>query len=770
MSLLIQSFINILNNIQEYTDSIPIEITHDNINEKMINHITKTYISKTCFIINNDLLKKCIIANDNVGKFITFLDNRIKSLIEEEKQIDKIYKRIKISPIEYKDFIEIYSPLIDFIIENKWVELLFEELEPDKITDEAIIEHKQNATNFAEIKKLHLRINQINAIEILELNGLQTGIHCQATGSGKSIIFLKYIDYFIKNKIKGNIILFTERVNILADLFGFKTAKGIDLNLVDENNKKEWKRLNIVDLDNIDVINRVTVKCLDWDKLLTEDSIKPKLLVINRAYLTRPKMYKKIIDKHIGMILHDECHSSTSNLCYDFLVHCKKYNIPTIGFSATPLRTGTSSSRTGVKTESNIQKLLNIYGIEKEKIIILNLLTNYSMINSISCDLILPPKFYWYLFDKTNTSNVDDMKIKHVTEQDIAIIIKILWEVLEALPNRKIIAWCGTISMAESWQKKFIEYKEKPLIKELCPELLNFEFYIDHSKNFSDYVKFKDCKSDAIMFCANKHREGSDIKYLDCCMFLDKVINRTAIPFIQSIGRVLRKEENKSYGVVIDGFAKDSNNYEKEMIDKIIGYYMALSNLANNDTTKYEHYVKILNLVEFDKENKIIKLKFNTQQIVINCNKLEWGKIIEKFEPILQDKIKLSIGDNFRHKALILKTHFNFNLNTDFVVEYNDISSDDKIKYNLPDINDDEYLKLFGKKTWLQFLELEHNYYETKQEAINGLNKLKIKLINPKDKWKSWCKKDKRLPPYPVYLWDDFNWSDFIDKPKLMFI
>ena len=758
MSLLIQSFINILNNIHEYTDSIPIEITHDNINEKMINHIIKTYILPTCFIINNKLLKKCIIANDSVGKFITFLDNRIKALIEEEKQIDKIYKRIKISPIEYKDFIEIYSPLIDFIIENKWVELLFEELEPDKITDEAIIEHKQNATNFAEIKKLHLRINQIDAIEILELNGLQTGIHCQATGSGKSIIFLKYIDYFIKNKIKGNIILFTERVNILADLFGFKTIKGIDLNLVDENNKKEWKRLNIVDLDNIDVINRVTVKCLDWDKLLTEDSIKPKLLVINRAYLTRPKMYKKIIDKHIGMILHDECHSSTSNLCYDFLIHCKKYNIPTIGFSATPLRTGTTSSRTGVNTESNIQKLLNIYGIEKEKNIILNLLTNYSMINSISCDLILPPKFYWYLFDKTNTSNIDDIKIKHVTEQDIAIIIKILWEVLETLPNRKIIAWCGTISMAESWQKKFIEYKEKPLIKELCPELLNFEFYIDHSKNFSDYVKFKDCKSDSIMFCANKHREGSDIKYLDCCMFLDKVINRTAIPFIQSIGRVLRKEENKSYGVVIDGFAKDSNKYEKEMIDKIIGYYMALSNLANNDTTKYEHYVKILNLVEFDKENKIIKLKFNTHQIVINCNKLEWGKIIEKFEPILQDKIKLSIGDNFRHKALILKTHFNFNLNTDFVAEYNNISSDDKIKYNLPDINDDEYSQLLNNKSWIEFLEIEHNFYPL-DKLIKKIKTTKI-TVNKKN-WNKLHIMDDKIPLYPEYYYKNFSYRLF---------
>ena len=61
---------------------------------------------------------------------------------------------------------------------------------------------------------------------------------------------------------------------------------------------------------------------------------------------------------------------------------------------------------------------------------------------------------------------------------------------------------------------------------------------------------------------------------------------------------------------------------QEEMIDKIIGYYMALGNLAANDNTKYEHYVKLLNLVEFDKDNKLIKLKFN------NKNQIEIIKVI----------------------------------------------------------------------------------------------------------------------------------------------
>lgn len=797
----LDKFIKITNNIDEYLDSLPYNITIDNINDKMFQYINKHYIKPAGFSIDNTLIIQCIINNINTSKIMIFLDNRIKGLIEEGKKEEEIINLIKTNIIleskhlndkliSKKDFIEIYKLLVDFVIKNRWIEILFEEFSHEVITENTIIQYKETATNYSEFKQLELRINQIDAINRLEKNGLETGIHCQATGAGKSIIFLKYISYFIDNKIKGNIILFTERVNILADLFGFKTAKGdIDVNRVDETNKNEWKRLGIVDLDKIDVINRVTKKVLDWDNLLLEETDKPKLLVINRAYLTRPKMYKKFTNKNIGLVLHDECHSSTSKLCHDFLIHCKNYYIPTIGFSATPLRTGKIKIDV---TESNIKRLLNIYGLLIDEKLTLNLLTNYSMINAISHNLILPPKFYWYLFDVETKKDIDKvLKTKNVTEQDIAIVTKILNEILIQLPNRKIIAWCGTIVMAELWKEMFIKIKNNPFIKEFCPLLATFTFYIDHSKNFSDYSKFKESDGDAIMFCANKHREGSDIKYLDCCMFLDKVLNRSPIPFIQSIGRVLRINKNcddkecirnekcihKTCGIVIDGFAKDSNNYEKEMVDKIIGYYMALGNLATSDDmseTKYDNYVKLLNLVEFDKENKLIKLKFNKQNIIINCNKLEWGKIIEKFEPILQEKIKLSVDDNFRHKAMVLKNVFNFNINTDFVKEYNKISIKDKLEYNLPDISKDEYLKLFGKKTWMQFLEIEHNYYNTMKDALIGLNKLKIKLINPKENWNKWCKMDNMLPPYPIYVWDNFKWTDanqyFTNKPKTIFV
>ena len=50
---------------------------------------------------------------------------------------------------------------------------------------------------------------------------------------------------------------------------------------------------------------------------------------------------------------------------------------------------------------------------------------------------------------------------------------------------------------------------------------------LDTSKNenseFSSFKEYSECDKNAILFCACKHREGSDIKNLDCCIFLDKV-------------------------------------------------------------------------------------------------------------------------------------------------------------------------------------------------------------------------------------------------------
>ena len=84
-------------------------------------------------------------------------------------------------------------------------------------------------------------------------------------------------------------------------------------------------------------------------------------------------------------------------------------------------------------------------------------------------------------------------------------------------------------------------------------------------QNIGNYDDFKSLSSNGLLFCAAKHREGSDIKYLDGCIFIDRVTKRTPKTFIQCLGRVLRLQENKKKGLIIDIKAKSAYDVIKRM-------------------------------------------------------------------------------------------------------------------------------------------------------------------------------------------------------------
>jgi len=149
------------------------------------------------------------------------------------------------------------------------------------------------------------------------------------------------------------------------------------------------------------------------------------------------------------------------------------------------------------------------------------------------------------------------------------------------------------------------------------------------------------------------------------------------------------------------------------------------------------------------------------KNIKINCSKLEWKSVINKFDKILMDKIKLSVEDDFKYKAKILKKKFGFNKDTDFVREYEKISVKDKLKYNLPDINSEGYSKLLDNKTWSEFLEIKHNYYDYNEfhNKIKYYQKnydMDIKIL-----LKVLKKIDDKIPTYPEYYYNNFTYSIF---------
>ena len=199
---------------------------------------------------------------------------------------------------------------------------------------------------------------------------------------------------------------------------------------------------------------------------------------------------------------------------------------------------------------------------------------------------------------------------------------------------------------------------------------------------------------------------------------------------------------------------------------------MSFENLNESDfeTSKYDNYLKIKNKTEFNVDEQQISFKLGGNNIInIDCKNLQWKDIVNKFEPMLQNKIKLSAYDNLKSKASILKNTFGFNANSDFINEYRKISNKDKIKFNLPNIDDEEYLNIFNTNTWFDVLDIKHDFIETQNEAKKQLLKNNVILNKPLENWNKWCKIIKNLPPFPRYVWENFNPDFFVAKVNNVF-
>ena len=93
------------------------------------------------------------------------------------------------------------------------------------------------------------------------------------------------------------------------------------------------------------------------------------------------------------------------------------------------------------------------------------------------------------------------------------------------------------------------------------------------SEGFSTFDDFYNC-SRGLLFCAAKHKEGSDIPGLGMGVFVDGVEERGSTVFVQCAGRVLRRPADGSYkphGIILDLKARDG----LELCDRV-GSYLQL--------------------------------------------------------------------------------------------------------------------------------------------------------------------------------------------------
>jgi superfamily II DNA or RNA helicase len=656
--------------------------TNNQINDMIKDSILINYSDEMNNIILSD-----ITLTKNIMEFIkSKIEIYAKKSISYNETLNKLRNKIiNLNTYKKKSFDKIFDTLYNYFLDNKVLESLHDNyyIKIDEITVDDIL-NCQNNNN--QLQFNNWRENQQFVIDDLNTNGLKTGIHCQATGTGKTLEIL-YTIGFTNQQIKNpKIILFTERVDILSDLFLVKNKK-IE---IDKDKIKFWKDNNITDLTKFHIIERVINKDKNWIKEFNE-SKKPTLLIVNRLFLTMSKKYEQI--NNLNLILHDECHNTGSSECYNFLKYFKNKNVITIGYSATPLRAA---------NKNDIDNTIKIYGINGK----LNIISNYNIIFSIEKDLILPPVFHWYNINENQKKKSKNLNnANEILQEEYGAVFKILDEILPILPNKKIVAWCGTKELCKDWKNIFIKHKG------MFQEVNKLKIYCDYNYNnnnnhtqTNDYESFKNETNNCIMLCCQRYREGSDIHYLDCVLFLDKVKKRGAIPFIQSIGRVLRKGFGKISGHIIEGVIKTNDNYEKEFIDKIIGYYMMLTNYTfNEDTNKYEQYVKLLDIIKFDKKNKIINLTLlNNVVIPINCKTLDWENIVSKFQSILQNTIKLKDDEVFKIIIDKIKKLEPFkNSNNNFWEEYTKL---DHNKLNIPKDIYTEYKQFFDQKTWYQLL------------------------------------------------------------------
>jgi superfamily II DNA or RNA helicase len=475
-----------------------------------------------------------------------------------------------------------------------------------------------------ESNKFTLNKSQQLVYDYYQQNGIQTGLICNATGTGKTNCIFMTIGW-ISETIEIIFILCHYK-NIIKQMFYN------EYNEFDYKKFRELKTSNIIDIWDYEIydltIERTRNEILNNIETIKKSTNK-KIFLINPQYISNNKTRYKLLPKPTRLI-HDEAHSITGKNTYNFLKYFKKQNCKIIGLTATPIR--------NIKKQDNYDILQDIYSVNEN----INIISNYEIIKAITDKEILNIEIYWYecFLDGTNKEN-------KLNITNIENCIECINKILNVLPNKKILIWCGTISHA-------IKMKI-----EILKKINNINVYIDHSKteqdDSQDFIKFQESEF-GILVCADKHREGSDIRYLDCIVFADLVKKKNELPFIQCLGRVQRKsnildKNQKTVGYVIDSYdiSHDIEKKTTDIINKLIYYYYDFfSRTLDKNITRHENileqYKDIIERYSFIRyiDENLIMIKLNDElNIKIHCNleNINFDNVRKQFKIIITEHI-----------------------------------------------------------------------------------------------------------------------------------
>jgi len=571
-------------------------------------------------------------------------------------------------------------------ITNFYLEKIYDNLKIEgesKIEDDLkIYINKKEDTNIKSNFELNASQKQVK--EYFEENEIQNGIICHATGTGKTICQFIIMGSVFENENKV-IFLLCNFKNIIHQTF-YSDDNKINYNLFRILKKEQI--FNIWDCDIYDVSSdEKRVDIINSIKKI-KDTTQNKIFLINTQYINNEKCrYKQLPVPNL--ILFDECHNITGEKTYEMLEYFSKKDTKIIGLSATPIR--------NIKSAKNYDKLRNIFSNDNDDNDDIKILSNYDNIKAITKGDILNIEIFLF---STN------IKKEKYSVENIDSCIDCIIKVLSKMFYKKMILWCGTIKHTTRMYEE-LKKKVPTKIKEIKKE----NIYMDHSQTDDEgdnYLEFKNIKN-GIIVCANKYREGSDIKYLGACVLADFVLEKSQCVFIQCIGRVQRKEENdypeKKISYVIDHYdiSDDKQITIKGIVKKLIGYYNDFythTTLKQTDSDLLDEYIKIMETYEFKEKDKIIVLQLNNK-LKININ---------------IDDIDISMSDTDTEVKIKLEGKFKKDNNL----------TDNKIlslKY-----------KAFTKKN-------KDYHLETKEEYMEFINTYKLEPnpeIKYKSIWKGW--------------------------------
>lgn len=589
------------------------------------------------------------------------------------------------------------------------------------------------------------RDNQILAIKNTVKQNFASGLHYQITGSGKSYVMLNLAQkhHEIYRSPKNVYVICCYRKEVLNNMFFDANGRPSKAKV------KYWKDKKIINLDEFYLIDYVNNKPKKLD--FTNNEGKPSLVIINNDFMVLKSKHDIDAFNRVKLVLVDECHAVSGKEFHKMLCalkFTKKANI--IGFSATPLR-GNSD-----------KKLLDIFSkeMDRDKITKLNIISAYDYPSGLKQHIVLPFKYYYVAVNEADTENnlITD-KVKDIAYNVINDVIK-----TENLPYRKMIAWTRRVEDMHEWYYFFSKKFKKMKIYESCYNSPS----VKDEQNIKD---FHNAESDAIMVCVNRFREGSDIKNVDCAIYLDMVEKRGILPAIQTSGRICRPDAKgkKTRAVIIDMFVNDKGKTSQRMtIHRILDYSMKILNLADcknkiDEMTKLYEVFGRIKTSEIDKTIHIPMTDNPDHDTIIKFTEIgmDWNEYIKNFQNSMSDYVKRKFGAD-DNKILLAEYNACVNKNKFLKIKNKVMYKEFNKKITLKD-NPEEYFKDIWKN-WYHYLGIDTSKYPRNiNDFVFALNKYKIKS------WKEYVLLSNKynLPEMPDELYIEFvNWNNCIARYK----